>query len=180
MSYQERFKHIAMHYGKYCGRFADILLGGTIGPTEQQRIRKTLVDTFIIVLNSAEIFQLDLDTALRKKLAIEGKKSVTELADSLVESAQELHAELSAEDDRERVLNLMLHISSIGGFMQKVGEELDHMVGMKRDDLSSYTLNLLVILLLGGRVWKVNYEAEVPRRWAEIEEKTFIKGEGPQ
>lgn len=176
MSYQERFKHIAMHYGKYSGRFADILLKGNIGAEEEQKIRKTLVDTFIIVLNSAEIFQLDLDSSLRGKLGIERKTTIIELTDLLLESADGLYKRLSVNDSRERVLNLMLELTSIGGFIQKVGEELDHMVGLKREEIIGHTLNLLVILLVASRVWQVDFEADVRKRWSEIAQKTFIKG----
>ena len=71
LSYQERFKHIAMHYGKYSGRLAEILKGKSIGISEEEIIKKTLVDSFIIVLNSAELLQVNLDSLLKQKLGIQ-------------------------------------------------------------------------------------------------------------
>lgn len=176
MSHQERFKHMVMHYGKYSGRLADLLRTHSDHVKTMNEVKRTLIDCFIIVLSSAEVLQMNLEDNLKNKLGIVRDVSINELSDILKESASNLFSLLNSVDERERVLNLMLELTSIGGFMQKVGEDLDHLVGIPRDQIKEQTSNMLVILLLAGIVWSVDYENDVPARWDAIGKKTVIQG----
>src|SRR3989442_553269 len=95
MSYQERFKHIAMHYGKYSGRLATILKANRIDIDAEKQISKTLVDCFIIVLNSGELFQLNLESQLKTRLGVDRALSFTELSELLIESSPEMYSYLN-------------------------------------------------------------------------------------
>ena len=175
MTYQERFKHDALHYGKYSGRLALLLEDKLPSEKIQAVVKKTLVDAFIIILHSAELFQMDLEAYLKEKLNIEGELSIAELVKTLKESASDIYASLNAPDEKDRLLNLMLKMTVIGGPMQKAAEELDHMIGIPRDEIRDRTANLLVILLLAGSIWNVDYEKDVRNRWEDIVRKTKFR-----
>jgi hypothetical protein len=175
MTYQERFKHDALHYGKYSGRLALLLEDKSPSEKIQAVVKKTLVDAFIIVLHSAELFQMDLEAYLKEKLNIERELSITELVQILKESSPDIYASLDAHDEKERLLNLMIKMTVIGGPMQKAAEELDHMIGIPRDEIRDRTANLLVILLIAGSIWNVDYEKDVRNRWEDIAKKTKFR-----
>jgi len=175
MSYQERFKHDALHYGKYSGRLAQLLVEKSGSEHNQAVIKKTLVDAFIIVLHSAEMLHMELESFLKEKLEVDRDLSITELTDILKENSPDLYASLNVNDEKEKILNLMLKLTVLGGWMQKAAEELDHMVGIPGDDIRNWTCDLLIILLLAGSVWSVDYEKDVRNRWDDIAKKTKFR-----
>ena len=69
---------------------------------------KTLVDTFIIVLHSAEMLHMELESFLKDKLEIDRDLSVPELTEILKENSPDLYATLNVTDEKDKVLNLML------------------------------------------------------------------------
>lgn len=176
LNFQDRFKHMVMHYGKYSGRLADILREKTESEKINFEVRRTLIDCFIIVLSSAEMLQMDLDVLLRKKIELDKPVSIHELSEAVKESSPDIFSLLNVNDEKSRILNLMLEMTSIGGFMQKVGEDLDHLVGIPRDAIKQQTLNMLSLLLLAGLVWNVDYECDTQKRWDVLSEKTVIQG----
>jgi hypothetical protein len=175
MTYQDRFKHDALHYGKYSGRFAELLIPDTPNEKIKSIVKKTLVDAFIIVLHSAEQLHMDLEEYFKEKLNIERDLSIQELTDILKEASPDIHLSLNSQNDKEKLLNLMLKITIIGGRMQKAAEELDHMVGIPSDQIRDDLGNLLVILLVAGNIWGVDYEKDVRNRWEDIAKKTKFR-----
>lgn len=176
LNYQDRFKHMVMHYGKYSGRFAYLIKTHSDSSLINNDVRRTLVDCFIIVLSVADLLQLKLDEKIKEKLGIEREISVNELSTSLREASPDLFAFLDGDDDMSKLLNLLLEFTTIAGNMLKIGEDLDHMVGFERNSIRDKTLDLLSILLLSGIVWNVNYEQEIPNRWDELAKRTASYG----
>jgi len=175
MSHQERFKHDALHYGKYSGRLAQLLVEQSSSDRIRNVVKKTLVDTFIIILHSAEMLHMELESFLKNKLEIDRNLSVTELTEILKENSPDLYATLNVTNEKDKILNLMLKLTIIGGSMQKAAEELDHMVGIPGEDIRNWTCDLLIIMLLAGSVWSVDYERDVHNRWDDIAKKTKFR-----
>ena len=178
LNYQDRFKHMVMHYGKYAGRFAKMLHERHTSEEIHKDVQRTLVDCFIIVLSCADLLQLNLERRLQEKYDIEKDLSIYKLATRAKEASSELFTLLSVDDDRERVLNLMLEYTTICEYMLKVAEDLDHMVGFQRDTIREQTMNILNILFIASLIWNVDFEKEIPKRWDILEKRTAK--EGPQ
>lgn len=178
LNYQDRFKHMVMHYGKYSGRFAKLLNEKHTPEEITNEVKRTLVDCFIIVLSCADLLHLNLEKKLKEKYSIEKNLSIKDLAERAKESSSELFTLLAIDDERERVLNLMLEFTNISGFMLKVAEDLDHMVGFQRETIRDQTMNILNILLIASLIWGVDFEEEIPKRWDILEKRTAK--EGPQ
>ena len=178
LNYQDRFKHMAMHYGKYSGRLANLLKTTMDSETTHKEVKRTIVDCFIIVLSCADLLQLNLEEKLKEKLGIEKKITLVELCDEVKEASPQLYSILSEGDERNRVLNLMLEYTSVAGYLLKVGEDLDHMVGFNRDTIREQTLNILTMMMLSSIIWKIDLEEEVSKRWDVLVKRTAM--EGPQ
>jgi len=175
LTYQDRFKHDALHYGKYSGRFAELLLLNSPNEKIKSVVKKTLVDAFIIVLHSAEQLHVNLEEYFKEKLEIDRDLSIGELTEILKETSPDIYSLLNSQNEKEKLLNLMLKITIIGGRMQKAAEELDHMVGIPSEQIHADLGNLLVILLIAGSIWGIDYEKDVRNRWEDIAKKTKFR-----
>lgn len=176
LNYQDRFKHMVMHYGKYAGRFAKLLHEKHTPEKIQKDIQRTLVDCFIIVLSCADLLQLNLERKLQEKYQIDKNLPIKEWAQRAKESSSELFKSLAVDDDREKVINLMLEYTAISGYMLKVAEDLDHMVGFNREIIHEQTMNILNILFIASLIWNVDFEIEIPKRWDDLETRTTKLG----
>lgn len=178
LNYQDRFKHMVMHYGKYAGRLARLLRNKAASDEIQSDVKRTIIDCFIIVLSCADLLQLNLNDKLKEKLGSDENSSLKELTLDVKEASPDLYARLSTGDEANKVLNFILEYTSIVGDLLKVGEDLDHMVGFNRDVIREQTLNILNIVLLSSLIWNIDLEDETPRRWQILAKRTV--NEGPQ
>ena len=178
LNYQDRFKHMVMHYGKYAGRLAKVLNTKSDVEKIQSEIKRTLIDCFIIVLSCADLLQLNLEKKLKEKLGIDDNLSLNELTNTVKETSPTLYQSLSSGDEINKVLNLMLEYTAIAGELLKVGEDLDHMVGFDRDVIREQTINILTIILISSLIWKVDLSDETTKRWDILVKRTVT--EGPQ
>ena len=169
---------MVMHYGKYAGRFADLLKTNSSAKKTQSEIKRTIVDCFIIVLSCADLLHLNLDKKLKEKLGIENDISLIELIDKVKEASPDLYQSLSLGDETTKIKNLMLEYTVIAGELLKIGEDLDHMVGFNRDVIRKQTIKILTIMLLSSLVWDVDLVKETLKRWDVLAKRTA--NEGPQ
>lgn len=175
MNHQDRFKHIALHYGKYSKRLADVVLTEKITVVECKKIvKKTLIDTMIMILNSGELLQIDFEKELNTKLDHKGSLLIDTVPILMKMKNKELYYFLSKGNYQEMTMNLMLEMVSIAGFMQKSAEELDHMMGMPRDQIKHQTVEFLSLVITAGSIWEVLFSSELEKRWSEIEEKIIL------
>jgi len=175
LSHQDRFKHIALHYGKYSKRLADVVLNQRMSVEEARNIvKKTLVDTMIMILNSGELLQIDFEEALRSKLNKEGSIFIDVLPILLKTTNKDLYKFLSNGTSQKAILNLMLEMVSISGFMQKSAEELDHLMGIPREQIKHQTIEFLSLIVIAGGIWNINFSSELKKRWDEIEQKVIL------
>jgi len=175
LSHQDRFKHIALHYGKYSKRLADVVLNQRMSVEEAGNIvKKTLVDTMIMILNSGELLQIDFEEALRSKLNKKGSIFIDVLPILLKITNKDLYQFLSDGTSQKAILNLMLEMVSISGFMQKSAEELDHLMGISREQIKHQTVEFLSLIVIAGGIWNINFSSELNKRWNEIEQKVIL------
>jgi hypothetical protein len=179
LSHQERFKHIAYHFGKYTGRIARMLKTLDSADKIDIQLRKTLTDSFIIILNAAEIFGLDLDYNVAKALGLNkpSRNDVKKLAGLFRESNPAPYPNLVHTNDNDLgklILNLLLEYADAAQILHKACDSLDHMEGLDREKITSSLVNLLTIVVLAGDSIGLDFEDSVPKRWREIEQSKVL------
>lgn len=174
LSHQDRFKHIALHYGKYSKRLADLVLNPRNSSKAEEIVTKTLVDTMIMILNSGELLQINFEHEICSKLGLVEHLFIKKLPELLRQNDPDLYKFLSEGDTQQLIINLMLEMVSISGFMQKSAEELDHLMGMPRQQIKHQTFEFLCLIIVAGSIWNVDFQSELEKRWAEIEQKVIL------
>jgi len=171
LSQQERFKHVAYHYGKYSGRLARASIGQTkSGRLAVQELERTLIDSAIMTLNAAEIFNLDLEKILRSKYSLtDEKRTVSQLAKAVSRKVAKDYQWLNAPADPDFLNGVLFDVTEKAGIVHKACDSLDHMEGISRDTVTNAIVELLVIYLIAGDALKIDYGKTIPARWKEIE-----------
>jgi len=171
LSPQERLEHTAFHFGQYSARIARAVKAIQAGrSSEYNQLPKTLTDSFLMILSAGELFNLDLEASLRKRLKFGGKTG--KLKDLVAETRTKEsrhHPWLETRSNEEQLIGLLLDISDISGVLHKACDSLDHIEGLNREEVSNAILDLLVILLLAADLRKVNLAKTAIARWKEIE-----------
>jgi hypothetical protein len=174
LSHQDRFKHIALHYGKYSKRLADLVLNPRNSSKAEEIVTKTLTDTMIMILNSGELLQINFENEICSKLKIDEHLFIEKIPILLRKIDSSLYKFLSEGDTQQLIINLMLEMVSISGFMQKSAEELDHLMGMPREQIKHQTFEFLCLIIVAGSIWHVCFQTELEKRWKEIEQKVIL------
>lgn len=171
LSHQERFKHVAFHFGKYSARIARILKQSEQGkPIDNLAVQRTLIDSSLMILNAAEIFNLDLAKELAPKLGPQSEKaSVKETLGLLSKAYSGGYPWLVSQDSKLLVSGLLLELTDRAGIIHKACDSLDHMEGLSRETVTSALLDLFVVVMLAGQAMEIDYETSIPLRWREIE-----------
>lgn len=153
----KRLKHMVLHFYKYAGR---IETARSTGDTQQ--LRRTLIDTFIICMASANAMNLSLG------------ESITEVAEAkdLDSLAHELGKKLQCTDlSAEAVRALVV----LGGQMAKAIESADHMErGDPRATMEGLVAQLTAVVLgiLGHLNGKL--DSDVRQRLHSVELKSIF------
>ena len=151
LSHQERFKHVTFHWGKYVARLARLIKQyDTTKTIDEVELRKTLIDALIIVLNAAEIFNLDLSKLLAPESAKRDNMTLAELSRVLRTKYSGKYHWIENGDKKAFVSGLLLDFSDQAGIFHKACDSLDHMEGLSRENVTAALLSLFVILLLSG------------------------------
>jgi hypothetical protein len=175
LSHQERFKHVTFHLGKYVARLARMIKQSETGkPIDEFELRKTLVDAIIMMLNAAEIFNLDLSKLLTPESSRRDSITIAELSQLLRTQYSGKYKWLESGDRKAFVYGLMLDLSDQAGVFHKACDSLDHMEGLSRENVTATLLSLFVVLLLAGEAVGTDYASSIPSRWREIEKSKVL------
>lgn len=126
----KRLKHMVLHFYKYAGR-----IESARGAGDLQQLRRTLIDSFIICMASANAMNLSLGEAIQEKAE----------SNDLDALAQQLGKAVRATDlFAEAVRSLVV----LGGQMAKAVESADHMErGNPRAEMEDLVVKLTVSVL---------------------------------
>ena len=153
----KRLKHMVLHFYKYAGRIETSRSTG-----DSQQLRRTLIDTLIICMASANAMNLSLG------------ESITEVAEAndLDSLAHELGKKIQSTDlSDEAVRTLVI----LGGQMAKAIESADHMErGDPRATMEGLVIQLTAAILgiLGHLNGKL--ESDVRARLSGVESKSIF------
>jgi hypothetical protein len=134
-----------------------------------QLIHRTLTDSFIIILNAAELLGIDLEASLKKASGIENHHTdLSKLTEIVWRSAASNYPWLKGNQN-EMVIGLLLELADEGAVFAKASDSLDHMEGIDRGKIGEALIDLLTVFLVVARATKLDYLRSVPLRWREIE-----------
>lgn len=152
----KKLKHMVLHFYKYAGRIEQAKSSGDFAELE-----RTLIDTFIICMASANAMNISLGAAINLK------------ADKLTTVTEILAKDLADQDIYSvAVRELVL----LGGQMAKAVESSDHMErGDPRLQMESLVPKLAAVILGCLGVQKVDVDSAVRARLSAIEAKSIFR-----
>lgn len=154
LSYPDRMKHLTFHVSKYAGRLAK-------DNVPEADLNRTLVDTFIISLSSADVLRIDFTQALNKWTKLADQPDLISLGRAICE-----------RDRKFEVLQdwYFRKLADVAGRMAKACESLDHMEGIPyRDILAEAIIDLCRVTIVAASIASLDLAAAVGQRWEYIE-----------
>lgn len=161
LTVQQRITHMALHLSKYSSKL-------TISAFENDShtLKKTIIDSLIIVFSSANIFSCLLSSLAVDEQLIE-ETSIDSLGSRLLE--------LLARDEEITNIKLSLKILKITGYMCKIVESLDHLETLDfREKLLKSLGDLFKLLIaISSNSGINNIEKEIAERLYSVESKNI-------
>lgn len=176
LNHQERFEHFAFHLGKYTARLARVEKKMRSGDSRvSYSPEKDFTDSFIMLLNAGEMFNLDYEELLRRKYGLQGRRTTLSSLTNTVKAKKGAEYKWTrATNKQNQLLGILLDIADCSGVIHKACDSLDHMEGLDRKQITETLLDLLVILLLAAQCNDISFEKTVPSRWKEIEKGKIL------
>lgn len=163
ISYPERMNHYVLHFSKYTGRLSREGLGRK---ETRDTLRKTIADSVIVALASANTLNMDIGKRLRKDYNINSEE--------LSVVAEELN-EANLSDEHEISDWLFSRLATPAGNMANAMESLDHMESVNtRQVLEDETVEIMRVLLIAAYNLDVDLAKILDDRWNEIEEESIL------
>ncbi len=157
---QARIKHMVLHFAKYTGHLVEARQ-----LQSHELLVSTVVDTWIIVLATANMLNLRLS----EKLKPEGStyQNLHSLGQAFADSQC-----ISPNDAYDLSL---FELGKITGRMAKACESLDHMERFaSRESLEEGVIGIARLLLAVSALLRINILPLVSRRWIEVERKSIF------
>lgn len=155
----DRMKHMVLHFSKYTGRF--------VQAKEKQDMAlfaRTVIDTCIITLASANMLNINLPKALAPEN--EDIASLSILAKQILE----LYPSTNSPYDLA-----IFNLGKITGYMAKACESQDHMERFDvRGSLEQATIEIAKLSLALSSSLGIDLVPLVYQRWAEVERKSIF------
>lgn len=164
LPHPQRMNHYVLHFSKYVGRLSET---HSSEETRQQQLEKTLADSFIVVLASANTLNLDLQEELESTFYV--------TSSILSELIDEFGRQIDPEDKYELQQWWFSEYAGPAGEMSNAMESRDHMEPMNvREVFEDQTVEILSILLTVAGNLPVDLEQLLHDRWTEIEEESIL------
>jgi hypothetical protein len=157
----DRMKHFALHMAKYVGYFAEAL-----DVDKDALFERTLIDTFIISLASANTLHLDLGTALV------GQESAR------TDSVEKLGLQLARQPDlqREDRETFLKRFARCSGRLAKACESLDHVESYPfREQMRSSVGEIFKLVITEASLRNIDLTAKAKERLDGIESKNLFE-----
>lgn len=159
-----RMNHYALHFSKYVGRLSEEYSNEE---ARQRHLEKTLADSFIVVLASANTLNLDLQEEL--------ESTFDATSSTLSKLAQEFGQKIDPVDNGELQQWWFSEYAGPAGEMSNAMESRDHMEPLNvRGVFENQTVEILAILLTAAGNLSVDLEQLIQGRWTEIEEESIL------
>jgi hypothetical protein len=151
-----RLNHMALHFCKYVGQLATAL------PYEDRlTIRRTVIDSFVIALSSANTLNLKLDDAIPE----------TKMAPSLAELGELLIRKDATHTDRYSNW-LLVAFAKEAGEIARACEKLDHLEAFPfRETIASSVIGICRTSLVAATLYGFDIVKSIRERFDEIEPK---------
>jgi hypothetical protein len=155
-----RLNHMALHFCKYTGQFATVCASG-----DTELRSKTITDSFIISLSSANILNLDLSEQVAPTLGYAATPR-----DLGLHLASHLYSTTKLDDHW-----LLIAHAVCAGRLARACEKIDHLEAFPfRDELRDAVLGLCRIALIGASVNNFDLSSAVQERRGHIRRSSFI------
>jgi hypothetical protein len=161
---QTRIKHMVLHFSKYVGKLVEARQ-----LQSHELLVSTIVDTWIIVLASANMLNLKLSERLNSE--DRAYQNLNSLGQTFVHC-------IASSDPFDLAL---FELGKITGRMAKACESLDHMEGFSsRESLEEGVLEIARLSLAVSALLQINLLPFVSHRWKQVERKSIFYQDGKE
>lgn len=162
MPYMDRTNHFVLHFSKYVGR----LSREYPGDLKEEQLKKTLADSFIVCLATANTLEVDLQEELNETTGGEDAQTLAEWG-ALLDPHDTLDEDIQGW--------LLRELADPTGRMANALESLDHMEPVPyRETIEESLVEIVVQLLLAGTQVDPDLGRLVEDRWQEIEDNAIL------
>lgn len=157
----QRLKHMALHFAKYVGKVCDC----TLNVQDYNALRKTVIDSFIISITSANALNIRIADQLPSVKSI--------LSNSLLEAGVEVAKNLDI--DLKDSLWLVKRYPVLVGELAKACESVDHLEAYDyRTRIADCVVNINCLMMAAASQLAVDLVTEVPNRLMEVKKKSIF------
>ena len=156
-----RLNHMALHFCKYVGQLANALRCD-----DRPVICRTLTDSFVIGLSSANILNLRLDAAI----------PCARNVGSLIDLGQALR-DLKAPPKENFANWILLNYAVDAGRVARACEKIDHLEAFPfREEICTALVEICQTSLIAALVYNLHLPKSIAERFAELEPRYLFHG----
>jgi hypothetical protein len=161
LTIHQRLSHMALHFAKYSGKICNSILNSL----DEQILRKTIIDSFIIAITCANT----LNFRLSDKLISSGEQNYSSLSDLGYGIAKRLGI------DTQDPLWLVKSFPVAAGEFAKACESIDHLESYKyRESIIDSVVKICSLMISAASYLKIDLVSEVPLRLNEVKKKSIF------
>lgn len=161
LTIHQRLNHMALHFAKYSGKICNCVLNSL----NEQILRKTIIDSFIISITCANILNLRIS----EKLINPSESEYSSLSDLGYSIAKRL--EINTQDS----LWLVKTFPVAAGEFAKACESIDHLESYKyRESIIDSAVKICSLMITAASYLKIDLVSEVPLRLNEVKKKSIF------
>jgi hypothetical protein len=161
LTIHQRLNHMALHFAKYSGKICNCILNSL----DEQILRKTIIDSFIISITCANILNLRISD----KLIDSGEQEYSSLVDLGHNIAKRLG--VNTQDP----LWLVKTFPVAAGEFAKGCESVDHLELYKyRESITDSVERICLLMIVAASSLNIDLVSEVPLRLNDVKKKSIF------
>lgn len=161
LNIHQRLNHMALHFAKYSGKICNSILNSL----DEQILRKTIIDSFIIAITCANILNLRISD----KLISSGEQEYSSLSDLGQDIAKWL--KINTQDP----LWLVKTFPVATGSFAKACESIDHLEPYAyRESITDSVVRICLLMLTAAAHYKIDLVSAVPLRLNDVKRKSIF------
>lgn len=161
LNIHQRLNHMALHFAKYAGKICNCILNAQ----DEQILKKTVIDSFIISTTCANI----LNIRISDKLSF----SHTQMPESLLDLGYDVTNQLGI--DTKDPLWLIKTYPIVVGELAKACESVDHLESYQyRESIADCVIKICSLMLVAASHLNIDLATEVSNRLTGVKKKSIF------
>jgi len=163
LTVHQRINHMALHFAKYTGQLAQISTSSP--PINQEMLQRTVVDTFVISMICANMFNLNLSNHIQ------------EIADKHIVNLRDLgmHLGESTKIKKSGFGWYMVSLAVANGNIAKACEKLDHLEAYPyKEEILKNVIEIVKSTMMAAAQLNFDLDTATRQRWEEVAKRSIF------